>query len=53
MVVGVDWYDDTEQHLFDDVERAADAAAEEVLEEDRALRALLSNDATTQPEETP
>jgi hypothetical protein len=48
MVGHMDWYHDTEAHLFDDVERAADEALEEVLEEDRLIHAL---ETAQQPEE--
>jgi hypothetical protein len=40
----MDWYHDTEAHLFDDVAKAADEAADAVLEQDRIVAALLAPD---------
>jgi hypothetical protein len=49
-----DWYEEHDTHLFDDIEKAADAEAEAILEEDRALRAAEQADQPqTQPGDTP
>lgn len=46
-----DWYEEQVEHCFDDVEKAADAEAQAVLDEDRALRAL-EQQSTTNEEQT-